>query len=63
MGGWKQWDNLDTLAAAYAENGDFEKAKEWEAKAIELALRLVNQAGVLRRLLLYKQGKPWRELP
>ena len=28
----KHWHCLGTLAAAYAESGDFEKAKEWEAK-------------------------------
>ena len=27
---------LVTFAAAYAESGDFDKAKFWEAKAIEM---------------------------
>jgi tetratricopeptide (TPR) repeat protein len=33
----KYWLNLDTLAAAYAAEGDMKKATEWEARAIELA--------------------------
>ena len=32
----KNWACLDTLAAAYAESGDFAKAKEWETKAVEM---------------------------
>jgi tetratricopeptide (TPR) repeat protein len=32
--GYEQWNTLDTLAAAHAENGQFDKAKEWLATAI-----------------------------
>ncbi|MBL8815127.1 MAG: tetratricopeptide repeat protein [Planctomyces sp.] len=34
---FKQWNTLDTLAAAHAENGQFEDAKQWIGAAIELA--------------------------
>lgn len=34
---YKQWNALDTLAAALAENGEFVEAKEWLGTAISLA--------------------------
>ena len=33
---WKAPQFLSVLAAAYAESGDFEKAAEWQQKAIDL---------------------------
>ena len=34
---YKQWNTLDTLAAAYAENGEFVEAKQWIGTALEMA--------------------------
>lgn len=34
IAGYQQWNTLDTLAAAHAENGQFDKAAEWLATAI-----------------------------
>ncbi len=34
---------LSTLAAAYAETGDFEKAREWSGKAVELGTAENNE--------------------
>lgn len=34
---YKQWNTLDTLAAASAESGEFDQAAEWLGTAIELA--------------------------
>jgi tetratricopeptide (TPR) repeat protein len=56
----KDWDSLDTLAAAYAESGDFPNAVKWEEKAIELAPE--QSKGDLRsRLDLFKAHKPHHE--
>ena len=57
---WKNGYYLDTLAAAYAEAGEYAKAVEWEQKAIPL----YDQEGRRepeKRLQLYRQGKPYRE--
>ncbi len=52
------WPYFDTLAAAYAECGDFEKAKQWQAKAIEAG---PDDKELHARRELYMQGKPFRE--
>lgn len=59
---WKNFGILDTLAAAYAEAGDFEKAVEWQTKAIELAPK-DQREDLQARLELYEASKPYRELP
>jgi tetratricopeptide (TPR) repeat protein len=51
---------LDTLAAAYAEEGQFEKALEWQKKALELAPENFK-ADLNTRLKLYEAGKPYRD--
>lgn len=51
---------LAVLAAAYAERGDFEKAIEYENKAISLADDDAK-AEYEKRLESYKTNKPWRE--
>ena len=68
LSGGKEWSYLVTLAAAYAESGHFDKAKFWEAKAIEMAttdksVTDKERAELSSRLELYKQGKPYREEP
>jgi tetratricopeptide (TPR) repeat protein len=52
---------LSTVAAAYAETGDFEKALEW----IEKALTLANQEQIEpleKERESYRRKEPWREL-
>jgi len=57
--GGKDWYHLDTLAAAYAESGDFEKAVEYAQKAVAVApknkLVLCEQ-----QLARFKDKKPFR---
>ncbi len=57
---WKNFSALDTLAAAYAEEGQFEKALEWQKKALELAPENFK-ADLNTRLKLYEAGKPYRD--
>jgi tetratricopeptide (TPR) repeat protein len=60
--GWKNGESLDSLAAAYAETGDFANAVKWQEKAVELAPAMLT--GELQsRLELYKAHKPYRDEP
>ena len=56
---WDNWDYIDTLAAAYAEAGDFEKAIKFEQKAIRKA-RHADTKAAQERLALYQQHRPFR---
>jgi len=58
-------ESIDTLAVAYAATGDFQKAIDTAAKAIEVA----NSQGadglavrMQKRLNLYRQGKPYVDI-
>ena len=56
----KDWNCLDTLGAAYAENEKFKEAVE----AAEMALKLApndKQAAIRDRIELYSKKKPYRE--
>jgi tetratricopeptide (TPR) repeat protein len=57
---WKVPNNLDTLAAAYAESGDFLSAVKWQAKAVALATDEDDKAAYSTRLKLYRAKKPYR---
>ncbi|MFP6649359.1 MAG: tetratricopeptide repeat protein [Pirellulaceae bacterium] len=52
---------LSTLAAAYAETGDFDTAIKWSSKAVEISQEDI-QDQLKDELKSYKKGKPWREL-
>jgi len=54
---------LSTLAAAHAEAGDFDAAKKWSAKAVEVGGDDEEQLKQLKdELKSYESNKPWREL-
>ena len=58
-------DVVDTLAAAYAEAGDFPAAVKWQQKAISLTDPqrdpFRKMKGFYERLQRYKDGIPYRE--
>jgi tetratricopeptide (TPR) repeat protein len=63
LGGWKEPDNLETLAAACAEASDFDAAVSWEEKAIELYPDESDRGLARSRLALYQAKKPLHEGP
>ena len=60
--GWKDAAQLDALAAAHAEAGDFAAAVKRQTEAAELASEN-EQADFRARLELYRAGKPYHEPP
>lgn len=58
---WGDPDCIDNLAAAYAENGQFDEAGRWQSKALEFpAFQGQSRENALVRVKLYKDGKPYR---
>ena len=54
---------LDTLAAAYAEAGEFAKAVETAERVLQIAVAAGETevaVDIRKRLDLYKAGKPYR---
>ncbi len=59
---WKEWSWIDTLAAAYAESGDFHRAVELQQQALRCGDPPESEQKVMQdRLTLYKQSHPYRE--
>ena len=58
---WKQAYLIGTLAAAYAEVGDFDAAMKWQSRAIELLVDEKEKDDLRTRLKLYQDKKPYRE--
>jgi hypothetical protein len=61
LSGWKEAFCLDTLAAAYAEAGDFEKAISYQEKASKLYSDPDDKKKGDERLKLYKDKRPYRD--
>ncbi len=56
---FKEVEALDTLAAAYAEAGNFEKAIEYQERAIDLCQEELKPE-LLIHLQLYQTGQAYR---
>lgn len=63
LSGWKEPNDMNTLATACAEAGDFAAAVQWQSKAIELLSDEKRKADYRTRLTLYREKKPYRESP
>ena len=59
---WSALITLETLAAACAVDGDFDRAVKWQTKAIGIAPDH-RKADLGSLLELYKSGKPYRQPP
>jgi tetratricopeptide (TPR) repeat protein len=61
---WKDGGLLDTLAAAYAELGQFDKAVEWQERSLEGSrTERGDPDGRRARLRLYQRKQPFRDSP
>jgi tetratricopeptide (TPR) repeat protein len=59
---WKLASLIDTLAAACAESGDFERAVRLQKQALLVGNAPESERGAMQeRLALYKQSQPYRE--
>lgn len=59
---WKNWNFIDTLAAALAEAGDFDQAIRYQKQVMSMDSDTAEKrAEAQRRVELYQQGKPYRE--
>ncbi len=58
---YKKAHILSTLAAAHAENGDFESAINWSSKAVQLGDERADEQ-LEAELKSYQAGNPWREI-
>jgi len=59
LNSWKDAYNLGTLAAAYAEIGNFDEAVKWERKCIIMGLPDKEMEQARKELRLFDQKKPY----
>ena len=59
--GWSDPDCIDNLAAACAENGQFDEAVRWQSKALEFpTFSGQRRENALTRVKLYRAREPYR---
>jgi tetratricopeptide (TPR) repeat protein len=59
LSGWRDANDLENLAAGYAECGQFDKAVRWQTEALNLGAGLQDENESEQLLELYKAGKPY----
>jgi len=58
---WKEANFIGTLAAAYAEVGDFDAAIKYQRQAMDLGSDYPDKPVTEKALKLFQQRKPYRE--
>lgn len=58
---WENPGEVEVLAAACAEAGDFESAVKWQEKALSLTVEPAGVPARQKRLALYRAGRPLRQ--
>ncbi|HWA36277.1 MAG TPA: tetratricopeptide repeat protein, partial [Burkholderiales bacterium] len=58
---WREPGLIDTLAAAYAESGDFAEAVRWQEKALSFAGFAKEHKDAVERLALYRKKRAYRQ--
>jgi tetratricopeptide (TPR) repeat protein len=59
---WKDWGVIDTLAAAYAEQGDFDQAIKYQKQVLQIGKASNEYDKIKEHLALYEQHMPYREV-
>jgi tetratricopeptide (TPR) repeat protein len=59
---WKDWGIMDTLAAAYAEQGDFDRAIKYQKQVLQMGKSSNDYDKMKEHLALYEQHTPYREV-
>jgi tetratricopeptide (TPR) repeat protein len=59
---WMNWGRIDTLAAAFAEAGDFDQAVKYQKRALAMnGISDKDRQDMFGRLLLFEQRAPYRD--
>jgi tetratricopeptide (TPR) repeat protein len=58
---WNDWNIIDTLAAAYAEQGDFDRAIQYQKQVLEMGKFAKDNDKIRQHLALYEQHTPYRQ--